>query len=169
MWVPTIAAWHNGKYFASVTPNGLSYILDIQEDTEGAQDLGALVTIDMPADAIHSGTDGILYFTAADGVYAWNESTDKLRYTWTSKAFVTNGATQFAALKVDAYYGTPVTVRVWCDGRLFDTVVVADNNPVYLNRNGRGIKWTVEVEGYTKVVEVHLSTSKSELALGQER
>jgi len=165
-WVPNVAAWHNGKYYASRSPTGRGFIMDLQDGTEGEPDIGDFVEIEWAPAMIHAGHDGRLYFLEDGTTYAWHEGYKRRRYTWRSKQVRTPGHTTMAALKIVGDWGEPVDVRVIADGREYDRLTVSDSLPVRLKANGRGVEWGIEVSGTTTISEIHLATSYMELTLG---
>jgi hypothetical protein len=87
-------------------------------------------------------------------------------FTWRSKQWRTAGLEQMSALKVVGDFGPPVTVTIYADSRVYDTVVVKNNTPVRLRRAGRANEWSFKVEGTTTIREVHIASSIAELTLG---
>lgn len=84
-------------------------------------------------------------------------------WKWRSKEFVNRVPTSIGALKVDASE-YPVTVRLFCDGSLYDTVEVADEKIHRVSAaNGLGRKWVIEIEGTGEVDAVYVATTVDEI------
>lgn len=163
-WRPNVGVWHDGKYYAAhASDASRGFILDIAEEAEGALDLGDLVTADIAADKLFSGTDGRLWLLKDGALTAWAEGRDPLRYRWRSKLLDTRTLTAFTVARVRGDFGPPVTLRVMVDGRLYSEIEVCDNKPFRLCSAGRGTEWQIEVEGTTPVHEIMLATSRTEL------
>lgn len=67
-------------------------------------------------------------------------------YTWRSKEFTTPRVVNFSAARVqaDAY---PVTLRIYADGVLKDTVAVASDRAFRLSGGYKAKQWEIELEG----------------------
>jgi hypothetical protein len=167
-FMPNIGAWHNGKYYGSRSPVGVSFVMDVPDTSEGALDIGDFVTIDWHPTAVHSGPDGQLWYledvNGAPAVHVWDAGPGVMSYEWVSKTFRQPGLMQFSAAKVVGSYGPPVVLTIYADGRIFDEVTVENNRPFRLRRNGRAINWSFRLQGSTVVNEVHIATSMTELA-----
>jgi len=168
-FVPNIAAWHNGKYYAARTPAGQGFILDVNDASEGVVSTGELVTFDWAPTAVHSGRDGRLYYADANRIIrALGEDPTPRDYVWQSKLFRMSGRTSFTNAKVVADYGAPIKFSLYGDGRLRYTRDVQSSEPFGLPRTGRAIEWQIKLEGRVRVHEVHVATSKTELTENRE-
>lgn len=162
---PNLGAWHRGRYYGVRAPKGGAFIMDIVEEAGGALDLGDLVTVDLPAVALHGADDNKLWWLdETGGVHTFETDGAPLTYTWQSKDYVQAGAMAFAALKVVGDYGPPLTVTLFCDGRVVDTIELTSSVPVRIKRHRAGLVWSFRVVGATRVKEVHLATSIVELS-----
>ena len=162
-WMPNVAAWHNGKYYASRSPVGISYILDITDASEGPLDVGDLVTIDWQPDMAHSGRDGRLWFIEGGDLFTWHEGNQPMQYLYRSKEFRSAGLMAFNVAKVVGSFGQPVELTIFCDGSVYDKITVENEHPFRLVRAGRGLRWSFQIEGTIPVNEVHIATSRTEL------
>jgi hypothetical protein len=165
-YIPNMAAWWQGKYVAVRAPAGKGFIFDITDRTEGGLDLGDFVTIDLPADAIHSGRDGKLYFAAGRDLFVFGEDTTFMDYSWRSKTFRFNAAQGLSAAKVVADFGAPVvfSLYVGTSNVAYYSRVVTSSEPFRLPARGRHLEWQVEIRGKSRVHEVHVGHSMWELA-----
>lgn len=165
-YIPNMAAWWNGKYVAVRAPAGKGFIFDVLDRAEGGLDLGDFVTIDLPADAIHAGRDGKLYFANGRDLFAFGEDTTFMDYTWRSKTFRMNAPVALAVAKVVGDFGGPVTFSLYVgtSNVPYYSRVVTSSEPFRLPARGRFTEWQVEVKGRTRVHEVHVGPSLWDLA-----
>lgn len=163
-WAPNLGAWHEGKYYGVRAPTGRAFVLDVTDNSEGPLDVGDLTLVDMPAVAMHAGEDGRLYYlTPESELRTWGDGTGYMDYCYMSREFRTNGLVSFTTAKVVGRYGPGVKLTVYCDGLVFDELVVSNDAPCRLARGGMGLNWSFKLEGSTPVSEVHLATSVQEL------
>lgn len=166
-FAPNLAAWHDGKYFAVRAPSAKGFVFDIKDGAEGEVDIGDLVTVDLPATAIHSGRDGHLYYANATGVYQWNAGPDLMTYEYGSKVFRMPGLVGMSAAKVVADYGPPLRFEIYTvDGDSYRRVYdgqVGSTKPFRLPMFGRAIEYQFRLTGTTRVREVHIATSINDL------
>jgi len=161
-WNPDSLEWCEGKLYASCYPFDKGWSMDVRSGDAGPE-FGDLVTLDYGPRAQHKGVSGRLLHSGEDGVYAWAEGGEYLPYRWRSKKFVAQGTLSMEAAKVDADYGLPVRFRFYQDGDLVLDREVSDGNPFLLPICGRGKCFEIELEGTTRVHEVHVATSVVEL------
>jgi hypothetical protein len=162
---PNLAEWYNGKYYATRSPAGRGFIFDMREGAEGELDIGDLVTVDLPAKALHAGRDGHLYFSHVDGsgVYRWNAGPARTEYIYTSKQFRLPGVVGMSAFKVVADYGAPVKFELFADRRLVYTTLVSSAVPHRLPRFGTALLYQVRLTGTTRVREWHVGAAVADL------
>lgn len=59
----------------------------------------------------------------------------------------------------------PHVVNIYCDGYCIDTIrMPRTTKPIRIRRSNRGMEWSIHVTGYLPVREVHMQTSRSDLA-----
>ena len=163
-FVPNIAAFHRGKYFAARSPAGRGFILDVNEDSEGVVQTSELVTFDWQPTAVHAGRNGRLYYADADGaIRTFGEDAAPQRYTWRSRTYRFPGKMSFTTAKVVGDFGEPIQFTLYGDGRVRYTREVKSSQPFGLPRMGRALEWSIKLEGKTRVHEVHVATSRTEL------
>jgi hypothetical protein len=157
--------WVDGKYHAAKVGTAHGWIMDVADNSEGGLDLGDLVTVDWDPVAAHMGRDGTMYYLDAAGQVAmWEQGLDPATYRWRSKTYRCPELCTWAAGKVSADYGPPITLRIFKDRKLVHTRQITSSRPFRLPPMGRGIYWSYEIEGTTPVHEIHLATSVMELA-----
>jgi len=165
-FMPNMAVWWQGKYVGVRSPAGIGFIFDVLDRAEGGLDLGDFVTIDLPADAIHAGRDGRLYYSKGADLFAFGEGTTFTEYTWRSKTFRMNAPVAMSAAKVVGDFGGPVTFSLYVgtSNVAYYSRVVTSSEPFRLPARGRFIEWQVEIKGRTRVHEVHVGPSLWDLA-----
>lgn len=161
-WTPSSLEWCDGKLYASCYPNGRGWSLDVRSG-DSEPEFGDLVTLDYAPAAQHKGASGRLLHSGEDGVYAWECGPDLLTYRWRSKKFAAQGFLSMEAALVDGDFGPSVRFRLYQDGDLVADQEVTDSNPFLLPQCGRGKCFEIELEGTTRIHEVHIATSIVEL------
>ncbi|MFZ1491149.1 MAG: hypothetical protein WAS51_14520 [Ilumatobacteraceae bacterium] len=159
-----IAAWFRGKYVMTRSPVGRGVFVDFKDNSEGVLELGDIVTADLDADVLHAGSDDRLYFSKGPRLYTWDEGYEPMTYRWRSKIYRFDQVTSLAAFKVVGQFGPPVKFRLWASGRLVHEREVTRSCPLRLPSFGRHIEYQFELEGTTRIDEVHLATSVAELS-----
>lgn len=103
-----------------------------------------------------------LFVLDGTSIKKWNSGAAFMTATFRSKVMVLPQPINMARLRViaDDY---PATVRVYGDGVLRATKVVADREPVMLPAGYRASEYQVEVEAASKVTAVEMATSLKEL------
>ena len=161
-WNPSSLEWCNGKLYGSCYPNGRGWSLDVRSG-DSEPEFGDLVTLDYAPAAQHKGVSGRLLHSREDGVYAWECGDDLLTYRWRSKKFLLQGHLSMEAALVVGEFGPPVDFRVYQDGDLIVDRKVGSSDPFLLPICGRGKCFEIELEGTTRIHEVHIGTSVVEL------
>lgn len=160
---PNICVYQNGKYFGSRSPMGDGLIVDFVDRVEGDMDVGDLTTADLKWDAVHAGKDGFIYFSRGRELWRWNSADAPMTYEWRSKVFRMPGHTAFSAAKVVADYGGPVVFSLYRSGGLYYSREVYNSEPFRIPARGRGLEWEIELKGSSRIREVHVATSMTEL------
>ena len=161
-WTPSSLEWCEGKLYASCYPNARGWSLDVRSGGSEPE-FGDLVTLDYAPAAQHKGASGRLLHSGGDGVYAWECGPDLLTYRWRSKKFVSQGHLSMEAALVEGDFGPPVQFRLYQDGVPVAEQMVATSEPFLLPLCGRGKCFEIELEGTTRIHEVHIATSIVEL------
>lgn len=161
-WNPSNLEWCNGKLYGSCYPNGRGWSLDVRSG-DSEPEFGDLVTLDYGPAAQHKGASGRLLHSQEDGVYAWECGDDLLTYVWRSKKFLLQGTLSMEAALIVGEFGPPVQFRLYQDGVLIVDQAVTSSDPFLLPICGRGKCFEIELEGTTRVHEVHIGTSIVEL------
>lgn len=102
-----------------------------------------------------------LYFAQGSNIVRFDQGSNQT-YAWRSKVFRLDFPTNFGFAQVNAY-SYPVTLKVYADGVLQSTNVVANNNQFRLPSGFRAYEWYFDVEGTGEVIEVAIAQSTSEL------
>ena len=107
--------------------------------------------------------DALFYVDTTTGnIMQWNaDAAVAPAFTWRSKIFETPRAMSFGALRVAAA-GYPVTVRLYADGALFQTINVADAG-VFRLKPGRAQSWEIELSSQNPVHYVEVGETISDL------
>ena len=161
---PRVLVWHQGRLYGAGGPIG-GFVLGWQGGADQL-DIGDLVTIDWAPDTVHSGHDGVLYYTSGGATYAWGQGPDPMTYTWRSAVTRTPGEMHWAAVKVQGAFevGQDVTVTIAnLECGEYDVETVDESTIYRVPCHPKGVHWTIELEGTACVCEVHLATSKQEL------
>jgi hypothetical protein len=155
-------------------PNGMGFILDINDRATASYDKCLLTTIPFYATAVFASPDVRLHYVTARltvaELFEWDRGPDLLTYLWRSKLIVFPYNVSFGAAKVvcacDAQRN--VTVRLLdgtCNQVVFERIVTS-GNPFRLPALRSRLNWVVEVEGTGDVQEIHFATSITELTEG---
>lgn len=174
-YAPNRLAWMNGVLYGGRGHASPAMIMDIRTGNEGKVVLGDLVTVDMPAQALHGGRDGVVYYTTRDGVvWAFDRGLRPMTYRWRSKKFTTNGLTAYSAAKIVADFGAQVKLsflRQRDDGTMHVLYArtVDHDKPFRIPHQGRGLVWQFEVVGEVPLHEVHIAQSVVELVEAQTK
>lgn len=151
------SAGFDGRYFAFYTKSdGASGCLVFDYKTRTIAEMG------QAADAVFANQDGIYLLGGTQLLDMLPASGAPRSGTWASKVFRLIKPQAFFWLHVDSDFASPVTVRIYADGTLHDTVIVTDRAPVRLP-DGRFHDWRIEVDSSSIVNGVVLATTTAEL------
>lgn len=106
-----------------------------------------------------------LFVTDGSKVSKWDQGTSKLTMLWRSKLFELESPNNFGFLRVVAE-SYPVTVRVYGDEVLRDTLTVSDSSPVRLSSGRLYDTYYLEIEGTSVVKKVLIGDDAQEVMEG---
>lgn len=125
-----------------------------------------------PAELWSDPDTGELYFIASlgsptptNGIYRWEGDPNSILGTvrWCSKEYVYATPTFAGLVKVDADL-YPVTVTLYMDGEVYDSIVVESEEPQRVNTQlGKGRKWQLEVQGIGGIEAAYCASTSREL------
>lgn len=147
----TIEAYHEeGKYVAFYNGDR-GFIFDARG--------GADTFIDHDryyAAGYHDGPSGKLLLNDNGTIRSWGDNTNlssSTAYTWKSKQFLTPKPTNFSVVRVETWESRqtyPVTLKVWADGVLTNTITFNEDPPMDFRRLSPGFRakqWEFELTG----------------------
>ena len=166
LYIPsTISAYYyEGKYLAFYndgSPKGFIF------DPQGGRNALTLIADYLEA-AYYDALTDTLYVNDAGTIRKWGQSTSAARnYTWKSKKLVAGSPTNMGAIRIEtrnALSSENVTVKVYADGTLTDTVVFNDSATPYSRLSGgfRAKVWELEITGQNPVEHVGIYETLSE-------
>ena len=103
-----------------------------------------------------------LYLNIGGTVRQWDEGGTPYTYTWRSKVFEAPAPISFCWGQVFAG-AYPVTAKVYADGNLIHTQVVASSTEFRLPSGALYSDWEIELTGTNKITAVYLAQSADEL------
>jgi hypothetical protein len=155
----TISAYHyDGRYIAfydNGTPGGFQF-----DPADGNQPFSML-----EATASAGYNDLVrdsLYLNIGGTVRQWDEGGTPYTYTWRSKVFEAPSELSFSWGQVIAG-AYPVTARIYADGALRHTQIVASGAPFRLPGDATYTDWEIELTGTSKITSVYLAQGIDEL------
>lgn len=110
---------------------------------------------------------GGMVFAVGNNIYQFRESSIPEQYRWRSKSVVNNAPTIFTTLKLVGDFptkGGKVTVTVWGDGEVVDTIVFTHSDVIERINRKKVTEVSLELTGNVPVREVHLQNAVTELA-----
>jgi hypothetical protein len=119
----------------------------------------------------HDGPTGKLLLNSSGTLVSWGDDPSLVTsspYVWKSKKHVVGKALSFSVARVEAWHSFesyPVTMKIWADGELKDTLVFNSSEPPYLRMSAgyRGKVWEFELTGSNPITYVGLFEAMSEL------
>lgn len=135
-------------------------VLDLSGQGAAVTTLDASVASAFSA-GYYDATRDILYLAQGNSIVRMDQGS-ALTATWRSKVFRLGWRQSLGVAQVRAA-AYPVTLRVYADGTLRTTKVVANDNHFTLPGGFRALDWEFEVETSAEVSEVTLATSAAEL------
>lgn len=102
-------------------------------------------------------------FLVVDGeLVKFDSSSTPLSASWRSKVFVSPRPISIGAVQVEAA-GFPVTLRIYADGLLKDTLTVGDRNPVRPSSGYKAVAWEFEAVSSKEVFSVAIAQTMADL------
>jgi hypothetical protein len=140
------------------------FILDLDTDTYGGYQLGALSAIsDRPVDLLCSNNDELLLLENGE-IRQWNAGPRFRPYLWRSAELFFDGRTTPTVAKV-GITGRSALTLINELGDEYTTDIVSDA-PARLKRLGRYMSWRVQLTGTGEVRYLDLATANSTLSRG---
>jgi hypothetical protein len=126
-------------------------------------DTGKLVTIDATGSAFYRDlVSDRLYLAQGTAIKAMFASATKRTGSWKTKLAVLPRPANMGWLQADSDFESALTVRIYRDGELTDTKVLASRAPVRIS-SGRALEYEVEVEGAVRGTSVTIASTAEEL------
>lgn len=161
-YIPSCAAWHNGRYFG-FKPGGGGFSIQLQTTIEGGVQASGFVQFTDNIDGFVSSEDGRLYFHRDGKVYEWAAGDDVQEYIWKSPVVREASVCRPNAMKIVGEFGDPVEVTLFADGKCVLTKVISDSCPIRLPKMSRSTHWCFQLKGSTEICEAHFGPSIAEL------
>jgi len=117
---------------------------------------------DTPSAAYLFAEDDALYLVIGNAIKKWIGSASKRTFTWKSKKFLFPRPLDWRAVKVTAS-AYPVTVALYGDGTLLETISVTDDEARLIPKVRRSKAWEYTLSGSADVTEFVLSQSMLEI------
>lgn len=163
--------FYKGKYFGFNNKRG--FIFDVTDGpyTSGYEaESGKFTELDLTPEAVYKSEDNKLYMSFDGQIHEWNISDTYMPYVWRSKMNVEGGLKNFSAMKVvftrwlrTRRSPTPVTIRLYADGRLMFERKTNCSRPFRLPKGFDALNFHIEIEGIEQINEIHMATSMNEL------
>jgi hypothetical protein len=119
----------------------------------------------------HDGPTGKLLLNSSGTLVSWGDDPSLVSsspYTWHSKKYVAAKPLSFSVARVEAwesFSSYPVTMQIWADGDLKDTLVFDRDEPPYqrMSAGFRGKVWEFQLTGKNPITYVGLFEAMSEV------
>lgn len=153
-----ISAVHDGCYFGFLGTTGITFWLGKGDDSMATIALTTAVT-----EAHFDLEDDTLYIVQGGSIYSWNRGATNLTMKWRGKEWVSDVRQDWNSARIEAD-GYNVTLRLYAENALVQTVTVTTHDSVRLPKMQPERIWSIEVESSVAAINmVAVGTSKREL------
>lgn len=163
--------YYRGKYFGFNGDDGIIFdVVDGMYTSAYENDSGKLTTLNINPDAVYKADDNKLYMSFDGDIFEWDTASEFMPYTWRTRLHTEAGLRNYSTMKVvfsrwlrTRRSPTPVTVRLFAEGKLMFERQTFCSKPFRLPKGFDAINFQIEVTGTEQISEIHMATSVNEL------